>query len=197
MLALATVGFLFFWVSNLAFVKKFFDWVEMKANGYAEARKRREEERERLDAELRVKQAETERLAREEQLRRMKEGTWTAPPPPPPPFKERCNKKIEAILDGIIWFFRILLAALAVVWVVATTVWRWITALYSRDVYKDGQWREELGPIGVLVKGFWAMKKGACPMLQFVDDADITTTPPPPPKPPQQGPLTGSQPQQA
>lgn len=184
--ALASVGLFFFVVANLGFVQRFFAWVEMTANGYAEARKKREAERRRLEAEEEAKLAEQDRLMLEEMRRKMQEGTYVSPPPSKR--AKKFSERASAILDGITWLARLLLVVPVVIWTVISAVWSWTAALYSKEVYKDGVWKEEVGPIGVLVKGLWAMKKGVCPMLQFVDESDLSSKPPTKPS-------DGSQPQ--
>lgn len=173
-LGLALVGLFTFWTYNAPVVTRFCNWFEMKANGYAEARTAREKAmREKLhQAAIKEDHAfdgnsPDANFDSSKKPDREFDGFWNI------------VAGLATVMESLETFIKIVWEAAVVVWEVFFAIMDWFKSLYSEEVYRNGEWQEQLGPIGVVFKGIWAMKKGVCPMLEFVDDKQ----PEPPAKP--------------
>ncbi len=153
------------------FNERFWAFIELKANGYAAARDERETARIRLEhSEEYLQKRDEENYARSKRSR------------------ERAEK-FEKVLDSIWEYLQIIGTVIIFVpkWV-GIGIFAAIIAfgmfcrnLYAKPVYKQGQLTYQLGPIGFVWKMIVAFKKGACPLIEFAESADLKDSPHPRP----------------
>jgi len=157
-------------------------WLEMKANGFAEARERREAEAEKLEKEL-------EEINKEKTISLMKEkwgdnyiyfipekwgGVYDPEYAPEKLNMKRKQRQIRRQKNDKMYslFYGIE--------TVISIAYRSIINLYGHWEIKKSTGKEQteqkvfiLGPIGVIVEFIKAAKKGVCPLLEFVDEKDL------------------------
>jgi len=160
-------------------MKAFYNWCDIKANGYMEARAKREWLRTMVPLKVISKEELAERI-RKHRIDRDNYDYLSAglprekAPKEPNPFIEKWMDMLEAAGLGI---KTLILFFIGLLFVAIDTV----SALYSREgtkvVVVDGeeftQKVDILGPLGILWKFLVGLKKGACPILEFVDEGDL------------------------
>jgi len=165
----ATVLFLISW-KRTARIRA---WFIIRANGYMQARedraKRLEQEMKdaKIAAEIAAKLLEKERALQGiiDELDKLPVEPWN----PRVKFKTRVENVINAIFDTV--------------GDIASDTKDATKALYAKEVrkvHKDEEGNttsiekiKVLGPVGVLVAFLWSIKKGVCPVLEFVDEDDL------------------------
>ena len=161
------------------FNDKFWSWAEMKANGYAEARRVRLE---KFEAEQQAIECSKSWEDRAQEAISKYEKT------------KRRSERLDSFLKCIGDFFKTLWKVIVFVpvtialafWAILLAVLIFCRNLYAKPVYDMyGRQSKQLGPLGFLVTMLFAFKKRACPLIEFADASDLKDSPHPrPPAPP-------------
>ena len=138
-------------------------WAEIRANGYMDAREKRKNAPPKSGMSIGVAVAETAKDIADDVCKPRHKPRREGP------------SLLETILLGLKAFVLLIAGFFLVIWVA-------IKSLYAREGYKmeiiDGQpvkrRVEILGPLGVFIKFLVSLKKGACPLLEFVEDGDLS-----------------------
>lgn len=164
---LAIIGFAIYVFFNSRFYQWLCVYVEMRANGYAEAREKRLNAASAAETEA-SRKALADRIA----AYKNEQDSGYSVSKSSNRFLTSIGRMFVACFEGMAWFVE----GLSIIW---EAICGMVIGLYSRRVYVNGEPKDVLGPIGILWHGIVAAKRGVCPIVEFADDADLKNPSPP------------------